>query len=144
MLHEREHGARLARLGEALTIISIELEKIAPYVEHTFGPGSWDARQRARELASIARAALADAGAGKKGRMPSKNYFPDMPPALPGESDEQYTDRLTGADRTGRMPYNHRRNRQCSIGYHDECSDPSGAVCECPCHAGAGKEQGDG
>jgi hypothetical protein len=64
-----------------------------------------------------------------------------MPPALPGESDDAYTDRLTGADRTGRVPYDHRRNRQCSIGYHGECSerritDPSiTRNCECPCHA---------
>jgi hypothetical protein len=25
-------------------------------------------------------------------------------------------------------------NRQCSIGYHMECSDPQGEECECPCH----------
>ncbi|HEX4395723.1 MAG TPA: hypothetical protein VH084_29960 [Mycobacterium sp.] len=62
-------------------------------------------------------------------------YYPEMPPGLPGETDAQYTDRLTGADRTERRPYDHRRNRQCSIGYHDECSDPAGEECECPCHA---------
>ncbi|HTY35375.1 hypothetical protein [Mycobacterium sp.] len=53
---------------------------------------------------------------------------------LPGETPDAYTDRLTGADRTNRRPYDHRRNRQCSIGYHDECSDPVGETCECPCH----------
>lgn len=66
-------------------------------------------------------------------------WFPEKPPALPGESDDAYTDRLTGADRTGRVPYDHSRNRQCSIGWHGECSDPAGASCECPCHTGTGK-----
>ena len=64
-------------------------------------------------------------------------YYPDMPPRLPGETPDQYTDRLTGADRTDRRPYDHRRNRQCSIGWHDECSDrdnPADRTCECPCH----------
>jgi hypothetical protein len=27
-------------------------------------------------------------------------------------------------------------NRQCSIGWHDECSDPEGASCLCACHGG--------
>lgn len=54
--------------------------------------------------------------------------------ALPDETDEQYTDRLTGADKTGRYPYPEQRNRQCSIGYHNECSDPQGEQCKCPCH----------
>lgn len=61
-------------------------------------------------------------------------YYPEMPPGLPGETDAQYTERLTGADRTERRPYDHCRNRQCSIGYHEECSDPAGEICECPCH----------
>jgi hypothetical protein len=59
---------------------------------------------------------------------------PLMPPPLPSESDAEYTDRLTGADGTDRVPYKERRFRQCSIGYHDECSDPQGAECQCPCH----------
>lgn len=66
-------------------------------------------------------------------------WFPEMPPALPGESDDAYTNRLTGADQTGRVPYDHSRNRQCSIGWHAECSDPAGASCECPCHTPEGK-----
>lgn len=61
-------------------------------------------------------------------------WYPEMPPSLPGEDDGAYTDRLTGADGTDRRPYDHKRNRQCSIGYHDECSDPKGEVCKCPCH----------
>jgi hypothetical protein len=61
-------------------------------------------------------------------------FYPEMPPKLPGESDMAYTDRLIGADKTGRIPYDHQRFRQCSIGYHNECSDPNGEACECPCH----------
>lgn len=61
-------------------------------------------------------------------------WYPDMPPMLPGETVATYTDRLTGADAKDRQPYDHRRNRQCSIGYHGECSDPLGKQCECPCH----------
>lgn len=61
-------------------------------------------------------------------------WFPGMPPALSGETSSRYTDRLTGADGTGRRPYDHHRRRQCSLGYHDTCSDPAGEDCECPCH----------
>ena len=61
-------------------------------------------------------------------------YYPKMPPMLRHETLEMYTDRLTGADQTNRVPYNHRRNRQCSIGYHNECTDPRGTRCKCPCH----------
>jgi hypothetical protein len=64
-------------------------------------------------------------------------WYPEMPPMLPGETPSLYTDRLTGSDRTDRRPYDHRRNRQCSIGYHDECSDPAGETCQCPCHTTA-------
>ena len=66
-----------------------------------------------------------------------KNYYPEMPPVFDGETAAQYTDRLTGADGTNRVPYNHRRKRQCSIGWHNECSDPDGEECECPCHKAA-------
>jgi len=58
----------------------------------------------------------------------------EMPPMLPGESHGDYTDRLTGADGTDRIPYKEHRFRQCSIGWHDECSDPAGEECQCPCH----------
>lgn len=61
-------------------------------------------------------------------------YYPDMPPMLPGETDEQYADRLTGADGTGRRPYDHRRFRHCAIGWHGECDD-DGEECGCPCHS---------
>jgi hypothetical protein len=66
-------------------------------------------------------------------------WFPEQPPHLPGEAAAAYTDRLTGADRTDRIPYDHPRNRQCSIGWHAECSDPAGTSCKCPCHTEAGK-----
>jgi hypothetical protein len=62
-------------------------------------------------------------------------WYPSPAPALDGESDDAYTDRLTGADQAGRQPYDHPRNRQCSIGWHRECSDPAGEHCKCPCHA---------
>jgi hypothetical protein len=51
-----------------------------------------------------------------------------------GETAIEYTDRLTGANGTNQRPYAERRLRQCSIGYHDECSDPEGIDCKCPCH----------
>lgn len=64
---------------------------------------------------------------------PRAAWFPQRPPSLEGETEQAYIARLTGEDRTGREPYDHRRNRQCSIGHHDEHSDP-GVDCECPCH----------
>ncbi len=42
-----------------------------------------------------------------------------------GEAIEEYTDRFTGADGTGRVLYDH-RCRQCSIGWHAACSDRPG------------------
>jgi len=67
-------------------------------------------------------------------------WYPTLPPSLPGETDDTYTDRLTGADGTDRSPYSHSRKRQCSIGYHTECSDPAGATCECPHHTDTGPD----
>lgn len=63
-------------------------------------------------------------------------WYPAMPPALPDETDDQYTDRLTGADGTGRVPYDHKRYRQCSLSYHEECSRlrTGDEGCQCPCH----------
>lgn len=64
-------------------------------------------------------------------------WYPEPAPALDDETDEQYTDRLLGHYGPALMPYDHTRNRQCSlclIGYHDECSDPAGQFCGCPCH----------
>lgn len=62
-------------------------------------------------------------------------WYPNQPPMLDGETPDEYTNRLTGADRSGRRPYDHSRNRQCSIGYHEECSDRhNNGECGCPCH----------
>jgi hypothetical protein len=54
-------------------------------------------------------------------------------PQREGESAGDRTDRLAklGAQRG--------INRQCSIGWHDECSDPEGAVCRCECHGPTAK-----
>lgn len=64
-------------------------------------------------------------------------WYPTLPPSLPGETDGSYTNRLLDPSRA---PYNHRRNRQCSIGYHTECSDRTGATCQCPHHADTGPD----
>lgn len=69
----------------------------------------------------------------------------DMPlyPAAAEKAGVCYTDFLTGAHRhkfaidpnTGEnYVYTPRRNRQCATGYHNECSDPDGLGCGCPCH----------
>jgi hypothetical protein len=57
--------------------------------------------------------------------------IPPMPKKLPGETDDQYTDRLTGADGTERLPYGEWRGRACCIGWHGSCATDE---CECPCH----------
>lgn len=59
-------------------------------------------------------------------------WYPTPPPSLPGETDDTYTNRLLDPNRA---PYNHSRKRQCSLGYHTECSDQAGATCQCPHHA---------
>ena len=71
----------------------------------------------------------------------------DMPayPIAAKDAGVVYTDYLTGAHKKG--PFNYiadnstedyvytpNRNRQCSIGYHEECSDPEGETCGCVCH----------
>ena len=58
--------------------------------------------------------------------------MPEAPEHL--ATDDGYTDYCTGADGTRKQPYQRRRNRQCSIGWHGECSDPKGESCGCPCH----------
>ena len=72
--------------------------------------------------------------------------MPDYPDAA-REAGVEYTDYLTGAGEKAQAlrisidpktnqnyVYTPRRNRQCSIGYHEECSDPRGENCGCPCH----------
>jgi hypothetical protein len=60
-------------------------------------------------------------------------WYPNQPPALPNETDDAYTNRLLSGS-----VYDHKRNRQCSIGWHAECSDREhSGQCECPHHAWA-------
>lgn len=75
-----------------------------------------------------AQAAL-ERGGGK----PTKQWMDwlrsmELPSKREGETDEEWTDRI---HRSGRELG---RFRQCSIGWHDECSDRQGDECECPCH----------
>lgn len=58
----------------------------------------------------------------------------EMPDLPEGMTVDNYTDYCTGADGTRKQPYPKRHNRQCSIGYHYECTDPNGERCGCPCH----------
>lgn len=69
-----------------------------------------------------------------------ERWYPDVPPALPGETDAAYTDRITGADGTGRVPYDHRRGRECSMAFHLTCTwwKSSESPCTCPCHSDPG------
>jgi hypothetical protein len=68
-------------------------------------------------------------------------WYPSPAPALDRESDAAYTDRLTGADQANRRPYDHPRNRECSIAFHNTCSErgyhPGTGNCQCPCHSDA-------
>lgn len=62
-------------------------------------------------------------------------WYPMTPPTLPDETPEQWTNRMLGVEGADRRPYDHRRNRQCSINWHNECSDREHAgECGCPCH----------
>lgn len=62
-------------------------------------------------------------------------WYPVGAPYLPGETPEAWTDRVLGVLGDWGRPYNHRRNRQCSIGWHNECSDRQhNGSCGCPCH----------
>jgi hypothetical protein len=56
------------------------------------------------------------------------------PPSLRGESAEAFTNRLAGAFGWHLSPYDHLRNRGCAIGWHEDCTDPAGHTCQCPCH----------
>lgn len=68
----------------------------------------------------------------------------DMPayPIAAKQAGVGYTDYLTGAHTSGPFNvgpekdyvYTPDRNRQCSIGYHAECTDPAGEKCGCVCH----------
>ena len=60
--------------------------------------------------------------------MPRVNLTEKYPPG-PKETGAEYTDRLLSLARQ------YGTNRQCSIGWHHECSDPYGEECMCSCHA---------
>jgi hypothetical protein len=66
-------------------------------------------------------------------------WYPEMPPRLRLlngllETQEQYTDRVGNPFANPDYPYDHRRGRQCSLGWHAECSDTFHAWCQCPHH----------
>lgn len=68
-------------------------------------------------------------------------WYPQRPPWLDDDEPDTWTNRTLGIC-MDRKPYDHERYRQCSIGWHSECSDRQhraatggGDGCECPCHA---------
>lgn len=62
----------------------------------------------------------------------ARKELPDEFPAAPGEDSWGYTERLIGLGQARGYW------RQCSIGYHTECSVALGYAdpgsCKCPCH----------
>jgi len=106
---------------------------------------AWCARQGVHSVPSECTAAT----------VTRARWFPSQPPMLAGEDIDAYTGRLTGCQGPELVPYDHPRNRQCSIGYHGECSErreplaasqaelaaASGRSCQCPCHTEAGRAQ---
>lgn len=58
---------------------------------------------------------------------------PYLPVRQINETDVEYTDRLVRERKEGMF-------RQCSIGWHDECSDPYGQECTCAHHQIAKEE----
>lgn len=70
--------------------------------------------------------------------LPAGNWYPAMPESE-GQSAAEWTDWILGNRDT---LFNHRRGRQCNIGWHNECSNRTNApyipgvtdVCACPHH----------
>ena len=121
---ERERDALRKQLAEAKGIIDDWNVSVKP-------GGIWDATMkhatdtRDARIAELESALLA---------MPDDN----------SPEGVEYTDWLTGADGTRKQPYPQKRNRGCAIGYHQDCTDPAGEWCGCPCHklaAGQGSEE---
>lgn len=54
--------------------------------------------------------------------------LPSLYPPFKDETDSAWTARLLGLARE------YGTNRQCSINWHEECSDPQGESCQCYCH----------
>ena len=57
------------------------------------------------------------------------NYYPDPPPHLDGENENDYRERLLGDD----TPFDHPRARECALDDHKHCDNPMRA-CMCLCH----------
>ncbi len=54
--------------------------------------------------------------------------LPSLYPPFANETDEAWTKRLLS------LSPEYQINRQCSLNYHEECSDPQGESCQCLCH----------
>ena len=54
--------------------------------------------------------------------------LPSLYPPFHGETDIAWTNRLLA------LSPEYQTNRQCSLNYHEECSDPNGESCQCYCH----------
>jgi hypothetical protein len=54
----------------------------------------------------------------------------------PGDDDETTETKIAAGRLMGMF-------RQCSLGYHEECSDPNGDECTCGCHREGGEETHD-
>lgn len=61
-------------------------------------------------------------------QMTKRTDLPATYPQKPDEDDLAWTNRILSHSRE------HEVNRQCSIGWHEECSDPQGESCMCLCH----------
>lgn len=57
--------------------------------------------------------------------------MPEMHISPRGKSDEETDEMIRVGRALGKF-------RQCSIGYHEECSDPDGDECTCSCHSKGG------
>lgn len=53
--------------------------------------------------------------------------MPELHIRAPGRSDEETDEMVHTGLALGKF-------RQCSIGYHEECSDLAGTECTCACH----------
>jgi hypothetical protein len=69
-----------------------------------------------------------DEGGGNPTPQPERVEMDALYPHGPGESAEAWTNRVLSHSAE------HGVNRQCSLGWHGECSDRSGETCRCLCH----------
>lgn len=70
----------------------------------------------------------------RTGQSVQAKWYPDPCPRFDNETDDAFTNRLSRHGSTN--PYNHKRFRECSLGYHLTCSCNHGrnSGCECPHH----------